>query len=495
MISHSHSQQYRPIELSPVKPVSPRNNVHHQESAHSNADTKQDLPTQAQAATAPTGVLVSTESTFNFSSASRNSSTQTKQSAQLTVEYQAKFSLDTHVIRQQDASPSTVTLSVQAPLYTNQNFSPDAVAERIADTVEARIQAERENGASEEELHSLYEQASAGVEQGLREAKKIISATGFFEGEVKDTYIETALAIDDALSALETSLFRSNEAHEVRAPMEPLSQASDNTKNSPEAQQKSITEPRVVTTSATNTQVTNAQKSLEVDRAFSALDESRARSASQSSALFFRQENTLEMEVLTQDGDRVTISIAAGEAFDYSATSRHRPGQALATANLLQGNHHDLNFSVDGELDNAELEALTELFSQVNEIAHSFYAGDTGLAFEHALSMGYDASELASFTINMAQTAVSSVTETYRSVQALDQFAKENPLQNIMDQLSAFSAEVIAAQERLLEIPYAPQNYHSLFADMLSQLLPVEETSTDIGNGFRAFVAGLLSDA
>ena len=494
MISHSHSQQYHPIEPSPIKHVSPRDNKHHQENTNSSADIQQGLPTQAQTAAAHTGVVFSTESTLNFSSASLHISTQTKQSAQLTVEYQTKSSLDTHVIRQQDSPPSIVTPSAQAPLYTNQNFSPEAVAERIADTVEARIQSERENGASEEELHSLYEQANAGVEQGLREAKQIISSTGFFEGEVKDTYIETALAIDDELRALETSLFSSNEGHEINAPVESVSQASDNPKNSPEAQQESITEPRVVTTSADDTQVASAQKPLDLDRTFSALDEGRARSAPQSNALFFRQENTLEMEVLTQDGDRVTINIAAGEAFDYSAASRHSPGQTLTTSNLLQGNYHDLSFSVHGELDNGELEALTELFSEINEIAHSFYGGDTGLAFEQAFSMGYEASELASFTINMAHTEVSSFTETYRNVQALDQYAKGNPLQSMMDQLSEFSAEVIAAQERLLETPHAPQNYQSLFADMLSQLLPVEETSTDIGNGFRNFVAGLLSD-
>lgn len=491
MISHSHSQQYRPIELSPVKPVSPRNNEHHKESSHSTADIKQGLPTQAQAASAPTSIVVSTESTFNFSSSSLNISTQTKQSAQLTVEYQTKSSLDTHVIRQQDASPSILTPSAQAPLYTNQNFSPDAVAERIADTVEARIQSERENGASEEELHSLYEQANAGVEQGLREAKQIITATGFFEGEVKDTYIETALAIDDKLSALKASLFSSNEDHEIAVPVKSISQPE----NIPEVQQESITEPNVVSTSANDAQLTSTQKPLNLESTFSSLGAGGARSASQSSALFFHQENTLEMEVFTQDGDRVTINIAAGEAFDYSATSRHSPGQALATANLLQGNYHDLSFSVHGELDNAEMEALTELFSQINEIAHSFYGGDTGLAFEQALSMGYDASELASFTINMAQTEVSSVTETYRNIQGLDQYVKENPLQSIMDQLSEFSAEVIAAQKRLIEIPYAPQNYQSLFADILSQLLPIEKTSTDIGNGFRGFVAGLLGDS
>ena len=44
-----------------------------------------------------------------------------------------------------------------------------------------------------------------------------------------------------------------------------------------------------------------------------------------------------------------------------------------------------------------ELAALNDLFSQVNDIADSFYSGNVGEAFEQALAVGYDSDELAAF--------------------------------------------------------------------------------------------------
>src|SRR5690606_33588617 len=98
--------------------------------------------------------------------------------------------------------------SSSAPAETDGgDFSPQSVADRIVGFVANRLAQEKANGASEERLRSLYQQALKGAEQGLREGGDIIRAQGLFDGQVQDNYSSTVTRVADGLQKLGEQLF------------------------------------------------------------------------------------------------------------------------------------------------------------------------------------------------------------------------------------------------------------------------------------------------
>lgn len=129
------------------------------------------------------------------------------------------------------------------------------------------------------------------------------------------------------------------------------------------------------------------------------------------------QRNEFSFSLTTADGDRVTISASSLRA---SITQQYA-AQVQGLETLLQYQRSStaedrFAFTVEGELDADELEAINELLGQVNDLAATFFSGDVEAAFEEALELGYDSSEITAFSLNMTQTSVQRVTEVYERV-------------------------------------------------------------------------------
>ena len=63
-----------------------------------------------------------------------------------------------------------------------------------------------------------------------------------------------------------------------------------------------------------------------------------------------------------------------------------------------------------------EKAALEKLFTQVQDISSSFYSGDLAGAFDRAMALDMDSSQLASMSLRLTQTSVRQATDTYGSV-------------------------------------------------------------------------------
>ncbi|MBV1922107.1 MAG: DUF5610 domain-containing protein [Pseudomonadales bacterium] len=398
------------------------------------------------------------------------------QIAQKKVEYELKTKMDAQIALVKPEAAELLAPTASGTSFASDDFSPEAVTDRIVGFIESRIEAERANGASEEELQSMFGQAMKGLEQGLKEAKEVISAMDMFGGEVKDTFFETVSLLDERMAGLEKTLFGA-ESPDAQVVAGVPGNENVSVSNNTSASERGLV------------------KALDVERAFSSIAKGNERYAAQSNALFFSQDNQFDMEVVTQDGDKVTIHVGAGESLDFRSGSQVTPRGSVSGFALEQSNYYDISFSVDGDLDEGELAALNDLFSQVNDIADSFYSGNVGEAFEQAVAVGYDAEELAAFAVNMTHSEVVAVAQTYREVAAADQGesveSSSNPLQSIMDRLSEFAAQVLTLHDVLLDNPNRPSNQQALFKDILSELVPVDDVEPQ---GVRDANAGSRGD-
>ncbi|PID43322.1 MAG: hypothetical protein CSA52_03690 [Gammaproteobacteria bacterium] len=275
--------------------------------------------------------------------------------------------------------------------------SPEDVANTVLGFVEGRLKAEAASGASEEKFGLLLDQARKGVETGYAQAREQIEALSMMSEELSGE-------IDQSFSLVNTGL------DELRGKYVPADQSSARF-------------------------IADKEKVMQGDESDDASDpvstEGRARSDEARTGGAYRAgyseltgyHEHLGINVRTRDGDNVTVFFSevgaslksgdfrlSGDANDYSG---FQSWQGLAYESKY-------SIRVDGDLDEGELQALNELFARTDALAEQFFSGNLDEAFESALDLGIDTSELASFSLSMTQTQV-------RQVSAYESFASISP--------------------------------------------------------------------
>ncbi|MFQ5488307.1 MAG: DUF5610 domain-containing protein [Gammaproteobacteria bacterium] len=240
---------------------------------------------------------------------------------------------------------------------------PRSAADQVLGAVGQTLREAQQQGATPSELQGLAQQARAGVEQGLGEARNILAGMGVGAGSLTAQIDDTQAMLDEGLAALEAQF----------AP----------------------TTPRAV------------EQSFQVAS-------SSARS--------------LSLEITTRDGDTVVLSLSRSQA-SYQGTSQSITDGGVSTV-LQSASYASANFSlsVNGQLDEGELEAIQGLMKKVDKLADKFFDGNVQAAFAKAMDMELDAEELVSFTLDMEMTRLRQVSSSYQSVGALDAGAATAPV-------------------------------------------------------------------
>lgn len=243
-----------------------------------------------------------------------------------------------------------------------EDFAPGKVAERVLGFIGGRLESAKADGADTTALQKMYDQAAKGVEKGFEEARKILDGMGVLKGKVAADIDETWQRIQTGMQDIAQRL---------------LPDASGG--------------------------VSNEGVSL-----------------SASASRLVAQSQTFDLEMTTREGDRLRISIAQASASrsdsQVRASSGEQGSQVSVSSQSSQLQIGAWQVEVQGDLNDAERESLQDLLGQVQDLAGAFYAGDRQGAFDRALALKMDGSQLASMALNLTQTSVRQVTETYGRV-------------------------------------------------------------------------------
>lgn len=166
--------------------------------------------------------------------------------------------------------------------------------------------------------------------------------------------------------------------------------------------------------------------------------------------------NSMTLEVLTREGDRVTVSFAQQKSMSQSSDS--------FSASAAQG----WSMEVQGHLSEAEQSALATLFDDVQSLSEKFFAGDIGSALESAMNLGYDGQQLASLSLQLTQRTSFSATSPYSAVQ------EQLPTPEL-ESLKAPLASYVDSYMNALDKAKPLANPMQALQDMMQQLLPAEE--------------------
>ena len=340
--------------------------------------------------------------------------------------------------------------------------SPKEVATTVLGFVENRINLEKASGASNERLTNLMSQARAGVEKGYAQAEKDIKDLGLMTDELKAEIAEGLGLIHKGLDGIQSKFANEADASLVESKKQSVSDVPLNPNN----ESKSLFDLSA-----------ESLKSKQVE-------------AGSSLSLKQLTENNADFVLNTQEGDQVYIRMRDLQKLAYQSNS------SSSSLNISQSSVFE--FSVKGDLNEKELTAINDLLSQVGTISSQFFNEQFDEAFNSALNLGFDASQIASFSLELSALQRQEV-KTYAYEQspktALDSYKRYQPLVNMaqkfeslesllpsLDRFETINSIVEALVDKALD-RYASDN---------TQLKASEDKN--LFSDFKEFVSAILED-
>lgn len=136
----------------------------------------------------------------------------------------------------------------------------------------------------------------------------------------------------------------------------------------------------------------------------------------------FRNSEDMSVRVRTQDGDEVSINFSRNQSYDavYGAGADDQ-GNSVAWMDVSRSESSQYQFSVQGSLDEGEIDALQQMVRDIAGVADEFFNGDVQKAFEQSADIRFDAGELSSMELNMSYSRSLSQASAYEQVGQLEQ--------------------------------------------------------------------------
>lgn len=286
-------------------------------------------------------------------------------------------------------------------------------ARNILSFLEAGVQRAIADGASPNDAREKMKAGLEGFEKGFMQAWNELSAAGILSDDIGAEISETYYQVRAGMDALADSLgFERVSMSDQLKDLKTAATGGDSA-HAPAAKPG---EQQGIAQSVRSSIIEQLEQNLVRVRADRELVESLAQGrASQTGSVRnpdwtrydVGRSREFSFELLTADGDRVTIKASAMQV----GTALSLPGQSGVDAAGRQD--ASFRFEVDGELDEGELEAINNLLRDVADLSDSFFSGGVQEAFDKALSLGFDAREIKGFALNLSMSSVERVTQAY----------------------------------------------------------------------------------
>jgi hypothetical protein len=139
-----------------------------------------------------------------------------------------------------------------------------------------------------------------------------------------------------------------------------------------------------------------------------------------------------EIQVQTREGDIVTIrmqhtrmdqqSVVYAQQSQTHSTKGAFSSQSRQVAAYHQQSVDQSAFSIriEGNLNDDEKQALSDLINNMNEVSTQFFNGDIASAFKQAQKLGFDQEQIAGFSMNLNREQSVQAINAYQQVETYD---------------------------------------------------------------------------
>ncbi len=141
--------------------------------------------------------------------------------------------------------------------------------------------------------------------------------------------------------------------------------------------------------------------------------ESQAQNTFESSASVLKVETKLTQKstirIRTQEGDVVRLSLRRKESLSATDVAISNANGSATSTEVEISSKSRLKLVVKGDLNEAEMAAVLNIFAQAEAIAHEFFGGDLAAAFDLASGLEYDTEQLARVSLRFREKQVSNL--------------------------------------------------------------------------------------
>ena len=329
--------------------------------------------------------------------------------------------------------------SASATQSINDAPSNNEVSNNILQFVAQRLAQLQQQGASPEELREQLDKAKIGFLRGVAQAEEILAGKQLLDDDQQQRIDNIVSRFNEGVARISNNLGLST-ADDFEDKVESVTQSqivdSDN-KNAATTPGTTVS----LNSQSTYTQSTRSKVStsnIGESEKSTLTDNSPAQLISrfQETRNTFLRQDSIDLQLRTQDGDIVNITFFASQAGANGSRSRSITlGESNSQIDITRQfssyfGETELQLSVIGEIDDEEFAALESLLGQANEIANAFFNGDDVSAFNQALTLDIDSEEIANFSLDLQSRELQQSTQRYREIAGLTQENKQNLAQN-----------------------------------------------------------------
>lgn len=164
----------------------------------------------------------------------------------------------------------------------------------------------------------------------------------------------------------------------------------------------------------------NVQKTFDLVQ--NGLDETGSPSITQRQTSYSsNQSQSFSLDITTGDGDVVTLNLQKSQSSSAYQAQLQSTRSNTTISEFNFSSNSNVEFSVQGTLDEEELVAIKELLNNSKNIADQFFKGDAGAAFEAGLGLGFNSSQLTGFSLSLDQSSQIE-TQAYREVSGFTEY-------------------------------------------------------------------------
>ena len=186
-----------------------------------------------------------------------------------------------------------------------------------------------------------------------------------------------------------------------------------------------------------------------------------------------------EIKITTKEGDEIKISFSQSAASSRSAF-QIKQGNSQISA-YTENDSFEANFSitVEGNLNEDEQKSLKDLIKKLDNVSNEFFSGDVKSAFKHAQKVGFDTSQIASFSLDLNREKTVQAVTAYQQTTIPDQNINKDQLIRASDFLASTKAYLADTRSALESLAEPRQAYTDLLTQIGQLNNTAQETSED----------------
>lgn len=333
---------------------------------------------------------------------------------------------------------STTAYADQESIADQKPMTATKAASTILGFIERRLKMDVAEGATQEQLQSRLEAGLTGFKKGFAEAEEQLKALSQFSPEVAADVADTYKQVLDGVDALRAKF--------ITAATTPVTTTN-------------LDKPAIATPAAANN------------------------IAIQQGLYEYAEARDFKFQLTTKEGDKV--SIRSSSSIGVSAAIGRDSNGVSVSGSKSSANNFEL--SIEGDLNESELNAINDLLGRVDKLAGQFYSGNLDDVFDKAVSLGYDDQQISSYALNLSQVQIQQIAESYST------FAPEGEqtpsLANQMAPVGDFIKDVLST----LNVAENFIDPHQLLLDLTWKMAGQAESESEEPSALAQFLERILA--